>query len=138
MLYPIVIVHDPAVRAAPLLIAIEDILRDAHPGVRIVRSCTPAWLEKARSGGLDFILFLRVFGVDGRAEVRYLDLAMANDKQDDFDFDAVMAPDFEPVPETTGVRQARPFRGRANLATSSKALFESDAESADRENGRAF
>ena len=56
---------------------------------------------------------------------------------DDFDFDAVFAPDYQPHAEPVGFRQTRAYKGRANLAASG-ALFESDGESADRENSRAY
>ena len=56
---------------------------------------------------------------------------------DDFDFDAVFAPDYQPAPPTVGIRVRKAYKGRANLAATD-ALFESDGESADRENSRAY
>ena len=54
---------------------------------------------------------------------------------DDFDFDAVFAPDYQPAPRAVGVRVRKAYKGRANLAAS-KALFLSDSEAADCENSR--
>lgn len=56
---------------------------------------------------------------------------------DDFDFSEVMAPDYQPRAEPVGVPVRKAYKGRANLAYSS-AFAESDGESADRENSRAY
>lgn len=55
-------------------------------------------------------------------------------REDDFDFEAVFAPDYTPRGEQTGPLGVR-HPSRASLKDR---LAESDAASADRENGRAY
>ncbi len=55
-------------------------------------------------------------------------------REDDFDFEAVFAPDYVPRQGQTGLLDVR-HPSRASLKDR---LEESDAASADRENGRAF